>query len=118
MYVKNAFLHEELDREIYMIQLMGFENKVHPKYMCKLKKALYRLKQTLREWYGKIVEFLFKSGYAVIHVNSSLFVKANGGKLAIVLVYVDDLIITDNDEEEIHQTKENLLVHFPMKELG
>ncbi|CAL2236842.1 unnamed protein product [Prunus armeniaca] len=41
MDVKNAFLHGELYREIYMTQPMGFENKVHPEYVCKLKKALY-----------------------------------------------------------------------------
>ncbi|RVX10690.1 Retrovirus-related Pol polyprotein from transposon RE2 [Vitis vinifera] len=83
MDVKNAFLHGELDREIYMNQPMGFQSQGHPKY-----------------------------------VYSSLFVKANGGKLAIVLVYVDDLIITGDDVEEICRTKENLSVHFEMKELG
>ncbi|RVW83189.1 Retrovirus-related Pol polyprotein from transposon TNT 1-94 [Vitis vinifera] len=66
MDVKNAFLHGELDREIYMNQPMGFQSQGHPEY-----------------------------------VYSSLFVKANGGKLAIVLVYVDDLIITGDDVEEI-----------------
>ena len=50
--------------------------------------------------------------------DSSLFVKARDGKLAIVLVYVDDLIITGDDVEEIRRTKENLSVRFQMKELG
>ena len=47
--------------------------------------------------------------------DSSLFVKARDGKLAIVLVYVDDLIITGDDVEEIRRTKENLSVRFQMK---
>ena len=101
MDVKNAFLHKELDREIYMNQLMGFQSQGHPEYVCKLRKALYGLKQAPRAWYGKIVEFLTQSGYSVTHADSSFFVKANGGKLAIVLVYVDDLIITGDDVEEI-----------------
>ncbi|XP_042423573.1 uncharacterized mitochondrial protein AtMg00810-like [Zingiber officinale] len=50
--------------------------------------------------------------------DSSLFVKSNEGKLAIVLVYVDDLVITGDDGSEILQTKENLSVQFQMKELG
>ncbi|RVW16642.1 Retrovirus-related Pol polyprotein from transposon RE1 [Vitis vinifera] len=87
MDVKNAFLHGELDREIYINQPLGFQSQGHPKYVLTL-------------------------------ADSSLFVKANGGKLAIVLVYVDDLIITGDDVEEICQTKENLSVHFEMKELG
>jgi hypothetical protein len=118
MDVKNAFLHGELDQEIYMDQPMGFQNQSHPNYVCKLRKALYGLKQAPRAWYGKIAEFLTKSGFSVSHADSSLFVKANGEKLAILLVYVDDIIITGNDVEEICQTKENLSVRFEMKELG
>ncbi|RVW66752.1 Retrovirus-related Pol polyprotein from transposon RE1 [Vitis vinifera] len=101
MDVKNAFLHGELDREIYMNQPMGFQSQGHPKYVCKLRKALYGLKQAPRAWYGKIAEFLTQSGYSITPADSSLFVKANGGKLAIVLAYVDDLIITGDDVEEI-----------------
>lgn len=97
MDVKNAFLHGELDREIYMVQPIGFQSKDHHEYVCKLRKALYGLKQAPMAWYGKIAEFLTQSGYSVTHVNSSLFVKASEGKLAIVLVYVDDLIITGDD---------------------
>ena len=52
----------------------------------------------------RLLNFLL-SGYFLTPVDSSLFVKANGGKLAIVLVYVDDLIITGDCEEEILQTK-------------
>ncbi|KAE8670896.1 Detected protein of unknown function [Hibiscus syriacus] len=71
-----------------------------------------------RAWYGKIAEFLTKSGYLVTSADSSLFVKANEGKLAIVLMYVDDLILIGDDEAEILQTKDNLSVRFQMKELG
>jgi len=118
MDVKNAFLHGELDREIYMIQPMGFQNRGHPEYVCKLQKAIYGLKQAPRAWYGKIAEFLTQSGYSVTSADSSLFAKANGERIAIVLVYVDDLIITGDDVEEIFRTKENLSVRFQMKELG
>ena len=86
--------------------------------MCKILKALYGLKQAPRAWYVKIAEFLTQSGYSMSSTYSSLFIKANNGKLAVVLVYVDDLIITGDCEEEILQTRENLLVRFQMKELG
>ena len=55
MDVKNAFLHGELDREIFMVQPRGFESGAHPEYVCKLRNALYWLKQALRAWYIKIV---------------------------------------------------------------
>ena len=50
--------------------------------------------------------------YLVAHIDSSLFVKGNEGKLATILVYMDDLILTSDDEEEIRRTRENLLVRF------
>ncbi|KAJ3693368.1 hypothetical protein LUZ60_008848 [Juncus effusus] len=81
----------ELDREIYMNQPHGFVSKTHPEYVCKLKKALYGLKQDPRAWYGKVAEFLVQSGYTVATADSSLFTKNIRGKLAIILVYVDDL---------------------------
>ena len=75
MDVKNAFLHGELNKDIYMEQPRGFESKIHPEYVCKLKKALYRLKQAPRAWYRKIGEFLIQSGVKVASSDSSLFVR-------------------------------------------
>src|SRR5690606_10459056 len=101
-----------------MIQPCGIENQGHPKYVCKLRKALHRLKQAPRAWYGNIVEFLSKSGYSVTPKDSRLFRKANGERLAIMLVYVDDLIITGDDEMAILRTKDDLSICFKIKELG
>lgn len=112
MDVKNAFLHGELDREIYIDQPLGFQSQDYLEHVCKLRKALYWLKQAPRAWYGKIVEFLTHSGYYVTHADSSLFVKNAEGKTVVILVYVDDLIVTGDAEEEINQTKENLAVRF------
>jgi hypothetical protein len=74
--------------------------------------TLYKLKQALKAWYDKIVEFFIQGGCLVTPVNSILFVKVNEGKIAIVLFYVDDLIIISDDELKIIQTKENLSIHF------
>nr|GFA58532.1 putative RNA-directed DNA polymerase [Tanacetum cinerariifolium] len=101
MDVENVFLHRELDREIYMNQLTGFQSRDHPEYVCKLQKALYGLKQAPRAWYGKIAEFLTFSGYLVTSVDSTLFVEVVEGKLAVALVYVDDLIIIGDCEEGV-----------------
>ena len=101
MDIKNAFLHGELDKDIKMEQLRGFESKIHPEYVCKLKKALYGLKQAPQAWYEKIGEFLVQSGFKVAPSDSTLFVKEKVSRLVIILVYVDDLIITGDFSEEI-----------------
>jgi len=47
-----------------------------------------------------------------------MFIKKRGGKPTKVLVYVDDLIITGDDEAEMQRTRENFSVWLQMKELG
>ena len=79
-------------------------------YVCKLQKALYGLKQMRRAWYRKITEFLLQSGYTVTRANSNLFIRKHEGTLIVVLVYVDDVIITRDDDAEIQRTRENLSV--------
>ena len=51
MDVKTLFLHGELEETIYMVQLEGFTQNGHEHLVCKLKKSLYGLKQSLRQWY-------------------------------------------------------------------
>ena len=118
MDIKNAFLHGELDKDIKMEQLRGFESKIHPEYVYKLKKALYGLKQAPQAWYEKIGEFLIQSGFKVAPSDSTLFVKEKESRLVIILVYVDDLIITGDFSEEIQRTRENISVRFKMKKIG
>ena len=56
MDVKNAFLHGDLSKEIYMEQPHGF---IQDSYLvCKLKKSLYGLKKASRAWYAKMDYFL------------------------------------------------------------
>ncbi|KAE8685700.1 putative disease resistance protein [Hibiscus syriacus] len=60
----------------------------------------------------------YNGGCVVVTADNSRLPITHIGKLAIVLVYVDDLIITGDDEAKILQKKENLSVRFQMKELG
>lgn len=51
--VKIAFFHGELDEQIYMKQLLGFMKGNQENVFCLLKKSLYDLKQTQRQWYKR-----------------------------------------------------------------
>ncbi len=54
MDVKNVFLHGDLQEEMYMEQPPSYMDQTHPNLVCRLKKTLYGLKQTLRVWSNKI----------------------------------------------------------------
>ncbi|KAJ0445113.1 putative RNA-directed DNA polymerase [Helianthus annuus] len=118
MDVSNAFLYGDLDHTIHMEHPRGFEDKEHPSYVCKLRKAIYGLKQSPRAWFGKIGEFLLHNDFVMSKSDASLFVRETRNRVVVVLIYVDDLIITGDDEDGIEQVKENLCIRFYMKDLG
>ena len=116
MDVANAFLQGDLEEEVYMEVPPGFshqDNKV-----CKLKKAIYGLKQSPRAWYAKLSSTLLDHDFKKCNSDSSLFVKKQNGKIIIVLVYVDDIIITGNDLNLINQVRKFLQTKFDIKDLG
>ena len=116
--MKNAFLYGELDRDIYMEQPLGFVSKEFPKHVCRLKKALYGLKQAPRAWHGKIAEYFKLCGFYPSNSYSSLFVKMKALLSIMILLYVDDMIVTGDDTDEIMRLQEDLSVRFEMKSLG
>ena len=98
--VKNAFLHDDLDEEIYMNIPLRFEGNTGNK-MCKLKKALYGLKQSLRAWFERFTKVMKEFGFKQSQGDHTLFINhfAARGVIAL-LVYVDDIIVIENDERE------------------
>ena len=116
--VKNAFLHGDLDEEIYMNISPGFEGNMG-NMVRKLKKALYGLKQSPKAWFGRFAKVLKEFGYKQSQGDHTLFIKhSTTGGVTALLVYVDDIIVTGNDEREKHDVKQRLAKEFEIKELG
>lgn len=116
--VKNAFLHGDLDEEIYMNIPPGIEENTGNK-VCKLRKALYGLKQSPRAWFGRFATVMKDFGYKQSQGDHTLFIKhSKTGKVTALLVYVDDIIVTGNDEREKLELKDKLVQEFEIKELG
>ena len=69
--------------------------------VCRLKKALYGLKQALRVWYIKIDRYLVQQGFQRSPSDSNLYVKRVGNEIILLVVYVDDIIITGSEEDAI-----------------
>ncbi|KAD4385370.1 hypothetical protein E3N88_25538 [Mikania micrantha] len=58
-----TFLHGDLDEDIYMVQLEGFQIFRKENMVCKLNKSLYGLKQALRQWYLKFENIMDRNGF-------------------------------------------------------
>jgi histone deacetylase 1/2 len=99
--VKNAFLNGELQEEVYMHQPQGFIDTTHPEYVCKLQKSLYGLKQAPHAWNSKFTSYLPSIGFHMSHSDPSLFIKKTDSHLVILLLYVDDIIITGFDSQMV-----------------
>lgn len=102
-----------------MTQPEGFIKKGQEDLVCKLKKALYGLKQAPRSWYIKIDTFFAQQGLVKSKNDPNLYVsKDESGRVALVSLYVDDLIITGNASKLIENIKNDLSQMFEMKDLG
>lgn len=98
---KNAFLYGDLEEKIYMEVLPGFGSYLATNQVFKLKKALYGLKQSPRLWFGRFALVMIKLGYRQSQGDHVLFIKHfNSVGVSGFLVYVDDIILTGNNEKE------------------
>ena len=87
--------------------------------VCKLKKVLYGIKQSPRAWFGRFAKFMKEFGYKQSKGDHTLFIKhSTVGGITVLLVYVDDIIVTGNDEREKHEVKQRVAKEFEIKELG
>uniref|UniRef100_A0A2N9IGY8 Integrase catalytic domain-containing protein n=1 Tax=Fagus sylvatica TaxID=28930 RepID=A0A2N9IGY8_FAGSY len=116
--VKNAFLHGDLEEEVYMDIPPGYTASSKAKIACKLQRALYGLKQSPRAWFGRFSSAMRKYGFQQSNSDHTLFLKHRLGKVTALIVYVDDMIITGDDAEEISRLQEQLSTEFEMKNLG
>jgi hypothetical protein len=94
--VQNAFLHGNLEEEVFMRQPPGYESKTHPYFICKLDKALYGLKQASGAWYSRLSTKLQSLGFRPSKADVSLFVYNKGGVVIFFLIYVDDNIVASS----------------------
>ena len=106
MDVKNVFLNRDLSEEVYMRPPLGLfieSNKV-----CHLRRALYGLKQAPRAWFAKFSSTIFCLGYTVTSYDSALFLHRTDKGTILLLLYVDDMIITGDNHSDIQELKDFL----------
>jgi hypothetical protein len=117
--VKTAFLHGDLDEDIYMEQPEGFVQNRNKKFVCRLKKSLYGLRQSPRQWYKKFDSFMVIQNYTRTEYDHCVyFKKLNNGIFIILVLYVDDMILARKIIIDINRLKAQMDRTFNMKDLG
>ncbi|KAH9764453.1 hypothetical protein KPL70_001531 [Citrus sinensis] len=115
--VHDAFLHGELNEEVYM-RLPPGSTSNESKMVCRLRKSLYGLKQAPHYWFAKLVATLKTYDFAQSSSDYSLFTLYRDSIHLLVLVYVDDIIVSENNSEAIRVFKMYLSDCFYIKDFG
>lgn len=113
----NAFLHGDLDEEVYMLPPEG-DDKCQRGQVCKVKKSLYGLRQASRQWNIQFTNQLIVYGFVQSTHDHRLFSLKRSNCFLILLVYVDDVLIAGNSKSEIIKVKYFLHKKFTIKDLG
>jgi len=116
MDVHNAFLHGDLHEDIFMKAPPSFRPP-QPHLVCKLRKSLYGLRQTPRQWFFKLATTLRNYGFCQSPLDRSLFVYKKGEIFLALLVYVDDLVLTGSSPTHCRPFKQYLHQCFKLKDL-
>ena len=123
MDVKAAYLNAPIDCDIYVEQPKGYEKvgKNGEKLVCKLNKSLYGLKQSGRNWNETIHDYLSKEGFVQSLADPCVyrkFVDDDASNCIILVIWVDDLIISASNNKLLEDVKKSLSDKFKMKDLG
>ena len=87
--------------------------------VCKLRRPLYSLKQSPRVWFERFTRLVRGHSYTQSHSDSTMFYKHSDKRdITILIVYVDDIIITSNDVSELKKLKYILAKEFKIKDLS
>lgn len=118
MDVISAYVQGELNDEIYMEQPEMFVKHGHEEKVCKLLKPLYGLKQSGREWYKKLDNYITKTGGKRTSADPCVYVFGKNEERVIVIIYVDDLILASKELDRLEYIKSKMKSTFKMTDLG
>lgn len=116
--VQNAFLHGFVTEEVFITQPQGFVNPDFPQHVCRLHHSLHDLRQSPRAWYKWFSDYLKEIRFEMAQTDHSLFTFRHDTIFLVLLIYVDDILVTGNNSAAISKLILDLSRKFQMKDLG
>ena len=114
MDVKSAFLHRDLQEEIYMEQPPSYVQN-DSRLVCRLKKSLYGLKQAPQASYSQMDSFVLDTSLSRCHSNPNPYTKKSYDHFIILILYDNDLILIGSDLKLLDHVKSSVRKKFGMK---
>ncbi|CAM8880521.1 unnamed protein product [Rhodiola kirilowii] len=115
--VDNAFFHGSLDEDMYMKTPPGFYISAKEQgLVCKLKRSIYGLKQASCQWFSRFSDAIIEFGFVQSLEDYSLFTLKQGVEFLVLIVYVDDVVITGICPSLITQIKTFIHEKFKIKD--
>lgn len=118
--IKNAYVNSELKEDVYIEQPRGFENGDRNKFVLKLRKSLYGLKQSGATWNKCFNELLVnKLKFRRAEVDPCVYIRGhNINEMVILTVYVDDVLIFSRNQSVINSVKNEINNEFEIDDIG
>lgn len=113
-----AFLNADIKEEVYVEPVGYFDSKVPSNHVYRLKKTLYELKQSPREWWLLLQDSLRQLGWTPTLTDNCIFFREIENDLEYLAVYVDDIINSSPSKASVETTKQQLASLFKCKDLG
>ncbi|KAL0311449.1 UNVERIFIED_CONTAM: Retrovirus-related Pol polyprotein from transposon RE1, partial [Sesamum angustifolium] len=116
MDVNNTFLHGHLDEDLYMVPPKGYS--MEPSLVCKLERSLYGLKQASHQRNVEFTDKLTDFGFVQSVHDHCQFTKSTSLELMVLLIYVDDILVTGHCLHDIQKVKDYLHSLITIKNIG
>ncbi|KAL6324862.1 hypothetical protein AAG906_018389 [Vitis piasezkii] len=109
MDVKTAFLNGNIDETIYMVQPENFESNDSKQLVCKLKRSIYGLKQTSRQWYRKFDQIYRDRSRGILGLSQKSYIDKVLSRFGMSNCALGDTFVAKGDKFSLHQCPKNEL---------
>ena len=115
-----AFLNSKLsdDKEVFMEQLLGYEERDRKRFCVQLLKSIYGLKQARLKWYEVVCKLMDDLCFHKSEADPAMFYSHQDRHIIVIAIHVDDCTITSDSQDRVDACKNAIKTRFSLTDLG